>query len=116
MKLNLECVKAVLEMVELNANTSKPFEVNKDNYKNYHHIKDFDYKDVEYTLNKLIECGYVQDMQYLQLGFNIIDLSYEGHSALKELRDPKNLQMILKNIATGIQTTSALASLAKLFS
>ena len=105
MKLNHDCVRDVLLYIEENASYSNTVnqEVIATNFQNH------DKFELIYAIEKLYETNYINGSKHNALNgpypfFNIVDISYDGHEFLDNIRNDnvwtETKQTILENIGS----------------
>ena len=86
MKMNLDCIRSVLlELEDLPLDIYAPDDLEKT-------LKKYDFEDVNYSLIKLEEAGYVRAQISRTLGgdvevFSVSDITFSGHQFLEKIRD-----------------------------
>lgn len=93
MKLNHDCIRAVLLDIEDNVTLSKRITINQ--FLKFKHSSKFTIQDITYSLVKLEEVGYIDaafkklledgTYYYSKIG----NLTYIGHEFLDNIRDPE---------------------------
>ncbi|WOY88151.1 DUF2513 domain-containing protein [Ligilactobacillus murinus] len=112
MRLNPDCIRDVLIVVEDNSSFSKL--VTLEDFSNSDIFQKYDMETISYHIRQAKESGLLLGATfYLGGEFTIQDLSPEGHKFLANIREDKNWTKT-KAIATKVGSTSlnALASIA----
>ena len=97
MKLNHDCVRAVLLYLEKN------LELNSSIYSADIKIKKFSNDDIQYSVQKLIEAGFVNFLDTRTLDhyyYSITSISFYGHEYLDNIRDAKTWSVIKKGLSS----------------
>lgn len=93
MKLNLDCIRDILLIVE----EFDDVDINEMNYKGYKFLCDYDYEELCYHLEQcyMYDFFVVYDMR-LDFSFKIVGLKPKGHEYIANIRDKKNYTKLKK--------------------
>ncbi|APJ12273.1 MULTISPECIES: DUF2513 domain-containing protein [Bacillus] len=87
MRLKNEIIRDVLLSLEEELGFEQ--EMNKDEFLSIDKIKNHNKDDVLYTLKKLHEAGLIHVIFTHDYSFVILDISFEGHQFIENIRDPE---------------------------
>ena len=94
MRLNPDCIRDILLYIEENTNSKKPYIV----FKTICLALDYDADTIDYHIRKLDSANLFDDVAYGNNTISCISsLSWEGHSYIDNIRDPKVWKSIKKS-------------------
>lgn len=117
MKLNPDCIRAILLTVEENSTISRGILIDSYNFTKYENLKDFDYEEISYHIRQCdLEGLFTKLSTYHRQHYCIADLSPKGHEFIQNVRDD-TIWNSVKNKAKNIGTLSLpiLVTMAKNF-
>ena len=88
MKLNPDCIRAILLTVEDKCDFDTPWEYEKDNFES-EYLVEYAHKEIVYHIRQSEESGLIQGVHYYDGGNSILvcDLTPSGHEFLANIRN-----------------------------
>ncbi len=114
MKLNPDCIRAILMVTEENTGFSFGFEIDEESFRSCELFNDFEYEEIGYHIRQCDYYGYFTKItQCLDGSFLIYDLSPKGHEFLADIRADSNWKKIKeKAFEVGSFSLNTLAQIA----
>ncbi len=106
MKLNSDCVRAILLTVEKHTDFNTPFQYDKDDF-DYPLLKKYSYDEIVYHIKQCELSNLIFGVHYFDGGNNVVisDLSPEGHQFIANIREDKVWKGV-KTVACKVGSTS----------
>lgn len=100
MKLNPNCIRAILLTVEENTDLYNYVWINSKTYVDFSLFKDYTFNEIGYHLKQCKYYGYFGEAtEFSDGGFQVFDLTPKGHEFLSNIRNEGDFKGILKNIS-----------------